>query len=58
MTARYKGALVRVIRIEARHAYIVWNKMIKRVNPADLVDVSLIAGLVLSLLTCLWLVLR
>jgi hypothetical protein len=58
MTARYKGEIVRVIRIEARHAYIVWRKMIKRVNPADLIDVSLIAGLALSLVTLTWLVLR
>lgn len=58
MIARYKGQVVRVIRIEARHAYIVWHKMIKRVNPADLVDISLITGLALSLATLAWLVLR
>lgn len=58
MTARYKGVLVRVVRIEARHAYIVWRKMIKRVNPADLLDLSLISGLVLSLAALAWLVLR
>jgi hypothetical protein len=58
MTARYKGEIVRVIRIEARHAYIVWRKMVKRVNPADLIDVTLIAGLVASLALLAWQVLR
>lgn len=51
MTARYKGILVRVVRIEAHRAYIVWQGMIKRVNKADLelvTDAALIAGLVLS----------
>lgn len=52
MTARYKGVLVRVVRIEAHRAYIVWNKAIKRVNKLDLeivTDAALIAGLLLSL---------
>ena len=58
MTARYKGQIVKVIRIEARHAYIVWRKMIKRVRVADLLDVTLIAGLALSLALLAWLVMR
>lgn len=49
MTARYKGQIVRVIRIEAHRAYIVYCGMVKRVNKADLIDVSLIAGLVATL---------
>lgn len=49
MTARYKGAIVKVVRIEAHRAYIVWRGMVRRVNKSDLIDVALIAGLVLSL---------
>lgn len=40
MTARYKGILVRVVRIEAHRAYIVWRGMLKRVNPADLESIT------------------
>ena len=40
MTARYRGVLVRVVRIEARRAYIVYRNMIKRVNPAELQEVT------------------
>jgi len=61
MTARYKGILVRVVRIEAHRAYIVWQGMIKRVNKTDLddvIDTTLIASLVAALLACAWLVLR
>lgn len=58
MTARYKGAIVRVIRLEAHRAYIVYQGMVKRVNKADLVDISLIATFVLSVALWAWLVLR
>jgi len=61
MTARYKGQIVRVVRIESHRAYIVWQGMIKRVNKTDLDDVidsTLIASLVAALLACAWLVLR
>jgi len=58
MSARYKGEIVRVIRIEARHAYIVWRTMIKRVNPADLIDDALIALLVLAIMALAWMALR
>jgi hypothetical protein len=36
MTAIYRGETVRVVRIEAYRAYIVWHGMIKRVNKRDL----------------------
>jgi hypothetical protein len=36
MKARYKGYTVRVVRIEAYRAYIVYRGMIKRVNKCDL----------------------
>jgi hypothetical protein len=36
MKAIYAGQLVRVVRLEAYRAYIVWGKMIKRVNKCDL----------------------
>jgi hypothetical protein len=61
MTARYKGILVRVVRIETHRAYIVWRGMVKRVNKTDLellIDSALIAGLLLSLALLGWLVLR
>lgn len=58
MTARYKGILVRVVRIEAHRAYIIWRGMVKRVNPSDLIDLSLIAGLASSLALLAWLVAR
>lgn len=58
MTARYKGQLVRVVRIEAHRAYIVYRNMIKRVNPTDLVDVTLIAALLTATGVWGWLVLR
>lgn len=52
MIARYKGQLVPVIRVEAHRATIVWRGMLRRVNPADLIDVTLIAGLLLA--AALW----
>jgi hypothetical protein len=61
MTARYKGMLVRVVRIETHRAYIVWQGMVKRVNKADLdlvTDAALIAGLLLSAGLVAWLALR
>lgn len=61
MTARYKGILVRVVRVETTRAYIVWRGMVKRVNKADLellIDGGLIAGLVLSVALMGWLVAR
>jgi hypothetical protein len=36
MTALYRGETVRVIRIEAHRAYIVWHGKIKRVTKTDL----------------------
>jgi len=59
MTARYKGIIVRVVRIEAVRAYIIFQGKLKRVNKAHIeivIDVSLIAGLVLSLALLGWLV--
>lgn len=61
MTATYRGVLVHVVRVEAYRAYIVWRGMVKRVNKAeleDLIDGTLIAGLLLSLAVLMWLVLR
>jgi hypothetical protein len=61
MTARYRGILVRVVRVETYRAYIVWRGMVKRVNKADLellIDGGLVAGLALSLAVLAWLVLR
>lgn len=61
MTAKYRGILVRVVRVETYRAYIVWRGMGKRVNKADLellVDGALIAGLVLTLSVLGWLVAR
>jgi len=40
MTAYYRAELVRIIRIEARHAYVVWRGMVKRVNPRELTSVG------------------
>lgn len=36
MKAMYRGETVRVVRLEAYRAYIVWGGMIKRVNKCDL----------------------
>lgn len=36
MTALYHGTLVRVIRVEAHRAYIVWRGKLKRVNKQEL----------------------
>jgi hypothetical protein len=36
MKAIYAGQLVRVVRIEAYRAYIVYRGMVKRVNKCDL----------------------
>lgn len=61
MTARYKGAIVKVVRVEAHRAYIVWRGMVRRVNKAEielLIDTALIATLVLALLVLAFLVLR
>ena len=35
-TAIYRGVLVRVVRIEAYRAYIIWRGMVKRVTKRDL----------------------
>lgn len=37
MTALYRGETVRVVRVEAYRAYIVWRGKIKRVTKTDLV---------------------
>lgn len=61
MTARYKGVIVRVVRIAGRHSIIIWRNMQKRVNSADLElvkDSALILTFVLSLGACLYLALR
>jgi hypothetical protein len=58
MTARYRGEIVRVIRIEVHRATIVWRGMLKRVNLSDLIDLSLIAGLAASLALLAWMVAR
>lgn len=58
MTARYKGQLVKVIQIEAHRAVIVYQGMLKRVNPGDLLDLSLITGLAASLALLAWMVAR
>lgn len=39
MMARYKGAIVKVLRIKANRATIVYQGMLKRVNTLDLEDV-------------------
>lgn len=58
MIAHYKSELAKAIRIEAHRASIVWRGMNNRVNKSDLVDVTLISGLALSLALLAWLVLR
>lgn len=36
MNAIYRGETVRVVRIEAYRAYVVWRGMVKRVNKTEL----------------------
>jgi len=36
MTAIYRGETVKIVRIEAYRAYIVWRGCIRRVNKRDL----------------------
>lgn len=36
MNAVYRGDVVRVVRLEAVRAYVVWRGMLKRVNRAEL----------------------
>lgn len=38
-TAIYRGETVRVVRIEAYRAYVVWRGMLRRVNKAELTAV-------------------
>lgn len=36
MTATYRGAVVRVVRVAKTRAWIVWEGMLKRVNASEL----------------------
>lgn len=52
MIARYKGQLVKVVRIEAHRAIVVYRGMQRRVNRAHIelvIDAALVALFVLSM---------
>jgi hypothetical protein len=36
MTARYRGEIVRVVRIQGRHTLIIWQGKLKRVQAREL----------------------
>ena len=36
MTAIYRGETVKIVRVEAHRAYVVWHGKLKRVNKREL----------------------
>lgn len=36
MTARYKGQIVRVVRLNGKYSLIIWHGALKRVHEKDL----------------------